>query len=350
MQEESFSEDNIYQIKGNEVLIEYSDINSARIQAKNEAFFSAYSKLLDKIVPRSEQTKRLELQIVNVSELVSDFTVKEEDFFQNNYSATIDVNFYPTKINNLLKEFDISLSNVISEEFLILPVYFNHNTYFLWEKNNKWYQSLKDNYEENSLLKLFFPDLNIINKFNISASEAISLDLDSYEKILKVYNKKSIILIYLQENYDYKIENFISKVSFKIFTQKKFEDFNLNNKLLEKDFSKKSQIDLFAKLSLKELNDWWKNKTNTSNDSEDIKSFFVLSEFLNLKESLYFENLLRKNPLIISLLPNQISKNSITYNLTSYGSMDKITLALRAFNFDLEYLEELKIYKLKRLD
>ena len=344
------SEENIYLIKNNEISIEISDIQKARLQAKDIAFYNAYSKLIEKIIPVSDQNKNLSLELDDIRNLVSDFTFKKEDFFQKNYSAKIDVNFNPQKVGELLNKFDISLSNVISEEFLVLPVHNNHNTYYLWEKNNKWYHELKKNYQQNGLVKLFFPELVIKNKFNMTVENAIQFDENSYKKILNDYKKNSIIMIFFEENYDYKIESFISKVNFKVYSQNKFENIKINNRLLELDYSKNTQIEYFAKLSLKELNDWWKSKINISNKIENIKKYVISNEFFNLKDSLKLESILRKNSLVIDLVPRVISKNIIFYDLKSYGSVEKINLALRALNYQIEYEPDSKIYSLTKIN
>ena len=296
-----------------------------------------------------KKKKNLGLELVDIRNLVLDYTFKKEDFFRSNYSATIDVNFNPEKINKLLKKFDVSLSNVISEEFLVLPVHLNHNTYFLWEKNNNWYHALKKNYEENGLLKLFFPDLIIKNKFKMTAEDAIKFEEESYLRVLNEYKKNSIILIFFDESYDYKIESFISKVNFKVYSQNKFEDVILNNRLLETDYSSNSQIDNFAKLSLKELNDWWKNKVNIQNKDENIKKYRIFNEFTNLRDSVNLEYKLRGNSLVIDLIPKNITKKKISYDLTSYGSIEKINLALRALNYQIELIQGTKTYSIKKI-
>ena len=74
------------------------------------------------------------------------------------YKALVDVHFEKEKIDNYLKEFNLEISSTISDSFLILALHKKLNNTYLWEKNNKWYEILKDGIlKYDNLLNLFFP-------------------------------------------------------------------------------------------------------------------------------------------------------------------------------------------------
>ena len=55
----------------------------------------------------------------------------------------------------LKKELNLEISSTISDSFLILALHKKLNNTYLWEKNNKWYEILKGEYQEDNLLNLF---------------------------------------------------------------------------------------------------------------------------------------------------------------------------------------------------
>ena len=341
----------IYLIRENKVYTSHSDLLKAREESKKIAFDLAFKKLLEKIIPFKDQEVISNIQENDLNSYVSDFTIKKEDYFDKDYNALIDVNFNPDKINTLLSKYGINISSTVSEEFLVLPIYYNLNTYFFWEKNNQWYKKLREKYKNDSLLKLYFPDLGLLNKFIISSKEALDSDIEKFDAILKKYNRNSAIVIFFEERYDFEFENFISKIKLTIFTEGEFVELKLKNKNLINNISSKSAIDLISELSLLELDNWWKNKiTVTYNDKEELNNYLVNLKFENLKESIKIQKLLENNAFVIQLIPTNISKNNITYQLSSYGSLEKLKLALKSNKLELKESGNKSVYQLLRLN
>ena len=341
----------IYLITENKVYTSHSDLLKAREESKKIAFDLAFRKLLKKIIPIKDQEVIFDIQENDLNSYISDFTIRKEDYFDKDYNALIDVNFNPEKINALLSKYDINLSSTISEEFLVLPIYYNLNTYFFWEKNNQWYAKLREKYKSNGLLKLYFPDLGLLNKFIISSQEALDSDIEKFDAILEKYNKNSAIVIFFEERYDFEFENFIGKIKLKIFTEGEFVELKLKNKNLINNISNKSEIDLISELSLTELDNWWKNKITVSyKDKEELNNYLINLQFENLEESIKIQNLLEKNPFVIQLIPKNISKNNITYQLSSYGSLKKLKLALKSNKLELRESGNKSTYQLFRLN
>ena len=341
----------IYLIRENKVYTSHSDLLKAREESKKIAFDLAFRKLLEKIIPIKDQKVIYDIQENDLNLFVSDFTIRKEDYYDKDYNALIDVNFNPQKINTLLNKYGINLSSTVSEEFLVLPIYYNLNTYYFWEKNNQWYTKLREKYKNDGLLKLYFPDLGLLNKFIISSKEALDSEIENFEAILAKYNKSSAIVIFFEERYDFEFENFIGKIKLKIFTEGEFIELKLKNKNLINNISSKSEIDLISKLSLLELDNWWKNKITVSyKDKQELNNYLINLNVENLGESIRIQKLLENNPFVIQLIPKRISKNNITYQLSSYGSLKKLRLALKSNKLELREVENTSIYQLFRLN
>ncbi len=348
---ELFASDNIYLIEDNEVIVESDNISNAREQAKKIAFNEAFKKLLKKIVPENQSYLLNKINFEQIDILVKDYRLRDEEFLRSEYKVLTDVNFNEQDVNGLLGKYGIKLSNTVSEEFLILPVHYYLNTFFLWEKNNKWYDALQNNYNEKSFLKLFFPKLNILNKFKISVKEALNGDTDSLNNILENYDKKSALIIYFKEKYDIKKESFSNSVSIMVYTDNQFENIDISDNELKLLNSKTSNIDYIGKLTIKELQNWWKNKTSILDfENEKLFEFDIVVKFKSINDSLKLENDLKNIYMIANIIPISFSKNTIKYNLFSYGGLDKLKLALKASNLKIEQIRQLDLFEINKID
>ena len=247
------------------------------------------------------------------------------------------------KIDKYLKELNLEISSTISDSFLILALHKKLNNTYLWEKNNKWYEILKGEYQEDNLLNLFFPDLNYLNNFQIAPKDIILENQEKLSNILYTFGKRSGLIIYLDESFNTKNENITSNVILKEFTSNFINEIIISDSKLINNLSKSSQIDLLAKFVLEELNNWWKKRTAISkSDNIELKSLYLVSSFSDLKESLKIEKIVRDSVFVDSLIPIRISTNNIFYELKSVGEIEKINLSIRPFGYKL--IEDTKKY------
>ena len=340
-----YADSNIYLIQNNKISINQKDILEARKVSKQKAFRIALERLFERIVPQDDKDLFYKFDDTDLTKFVSDYAIKQEDFFNEQYNAVIDVNFNAKEIQSLFEKFDVNLNNAISEDFLVLPIYYHSNTYYLWEKNNGWYFSLRKNYDKNELLKLFFPELNLLNKFKISYKDALGENKEALRKILLEYNKRSAIIIFLKEKYDFEFENYVSKVEVKIFVDDFFYDL-ADNENLRENISKKNEVDYLALQTLKALSKWWKNKITTKyKKNKEFDKYLILVEFEKIEQSIKISESLEKNPYVSQLVPKEISKKKIFYELFTHGSIEKLKLALKSSNLDLKFDEKLEILK-----
>ncbi len=343
--------DNIYLVENNEIIIESDNILDAREQAKKIAFNQAFIKLLKKIVPENEFDLFEKINFDQIETLVKDFRLRDEEFVNLNYKVFTDVNFNEKDVNILLRNYGIKLSNTISEEYLILPIHYHLNTFYMWEKNNRWYDALKKNYNKKNFLKLSFPKLNILNKFKISVKEALDGDINSLNNILQEYDKKSLLIIYFKEKYDLQKESFINSVSLMVYSDNKFDKIKIINNELKLLNSKSSIIDYISKLTINELQNWWKNKTSILEiENDKLFQFDVIFEINSINNSLRLEKSLRNISMIKDIIPRVFSKKEIKYTLFSFGNLNKLKLALKAANIRIEQTVGANLFKINNID
>ena len=83
-----------------------------------------------------------DLKKIDISSFYKDFKIVEEKITDINYSANILVNFNPDLVLNFFDRSKIKSKVLVSEEYLVLPIFRKFNTFYLWENDNIWYDYL----------------------------------------------------------------------------------------------------------------------------------------------------------------------------------------------------------------
>ena len=152
------AENSIYTVKDNQVFLQNDqNVLKLREKAKKLAFDNAFNILTKKILEPTEIRKIQRFEKIDISSLIKDLKIVEEKITEINYSANILVNFNPDSVLNFFDSSKIKSKVLVSEEYLVLPIFRKFNTSYLWENDNIWYDYLLNEYDELGLLKLYFP-------------------------------------------------------------------------------------------------------------------------------------------------------------------------------------------------
>ena len=331
------AEDSIFEIKDNEVFLDNSgDILELRNKSKQIAFKNAFTILTEKILSSEDNQKIYGKIGANLESLVADFKFQKEKISDVNYFAVIDVNFDSKKVKSLFSEINLQANIFVSETFLVIPIMKKFKTFYLWEKDNYWYDFLKNEYEEQGLLKLYFPEKNHKNKLLISANKLLDKNFEEIDRFLKEHKKRKAIIAFVNESYNYEKKIFETEIKSFVYQNNQFINVNiLADKSLKKK-SKKSQIDLLAKIYIKDLQFWWKNQIDRSKNNSNKGINFIVFELENTKRSIELEGLLFKILGEKNMILKEFSKNRIVYSINTDYSIDQINLALEANNVRLE--------------
>ena len=289
-----FASEEIYNIKNNEIYLENNgNVLEVRENAKNISFRNGFNILAKNILTPEDFLKFSQISDFNPTELVSDYKIESEKITEINYYAEISINFNPERVRKFFRDNSINLNIFVSESYLIFPVFKKFNTLYLWDKENLWYDLLLEEYDQQSLLKLYFPKKSNINRLKISAEQIIKMNLEKIGNFLDLYNKKKAIIVFLEQKFDINKNNYDIKLDAKLFSNKIFTKIEIGEDNLSIEGKNFSEIDLVAKFVINELQNWWKNRIDseqlTSNseslilisiDSEDIKKSFFIEEAL----------------------------------------------------------------------
>ena len=289
-----FANEEIYNIKDNEVYLENNgNVLELRDNAKNISFKNGFNILAKNILTSEGFLRFSQISDFNPSDLVSDYKIESEKITEINYYAEISINFNPERVKKFFSDNNIDLNIFVSESYLIFPVLKKFNTFYLWDKENLWYDFLLEEYDQQSLLKLYFPKKSNINRLKISAEQIVNLNVSKITNFLDLYNKKKAIIIFLEEKFDINKNNFNLKLDAKLFSNNIFSKIKIGDHDLLVEGKNSSEIDLVAKFVINELQNWWKSRIDSeklannsesliliSIDSEDIKKSFFIEEAL----------------------------------------------------------------------
>lgn len=331
------AEVSIYTVKDNQVFLQNDgNVLELREKAKRLAFENAFRILTKKILEPPELRKLQRVDEIQISSLIKDFKIIEEEITDINYKANISVNFNSDLILNLLGSFKIKSKVLVSEEYLVFPVFKKFNTLYLWDNDNIWYDSLLEEYDELGLLKLFFPKKNHMNKLKISAKQILDQEKIALTNFLTLNKKKKAIIIYLEEKYDLDINKVESVVSTKLFYNDEFESIRLFQKDEYRENSELSNTKLISKIIINELQEWWKKKIDSPDfESVDENVFFLKLETSDLKKNILIEKRINEILGKKGFTLHQFNNEQIIYKVKTKYSIDQLNLALEVDNLKL---------------
>ena len=345
-----FANEEIYNIKNNEVYLENNgNVLELRENAKNISFKNGFNILAKNILTPEDFLKFTQISDFNPTELVSDYKIESEKITEINYYAEISINFNPERVRKFFSENSINLNIFVSESYLIFPVFKKFNTLYLWDKENFWYDFLLEEYDQQSLLKLYFPKKSNINRLKISAEQIINMNTDKIVDFLNLYNKKKAIIIFLDQKFDINENKFDIKLDAKLFSNNTFTQIKIGDDDLSIKGKNSSEIDLVAKFIINELQNWWKSRIDSgelANNSESLILISIDSE--DIKKSFFIEEALFEIIGIENAKIKELRGKKIIYEISTNFSIKNINLRLESKSLRLIKAESLSdLYKVE---
>ncbi len=327
-----FANEEIYNIKNNEVYLEnYGNVLEVRENAKNISFKNGFNILAKNILTPADFIRFSQISDFNPSELVSDYKIESEKISESKYYAEISINFNPERVKKFFSDNNINLNIFISESYLIFPVLKKSNTLYLWDKENSWYDFLLEEYDQQSLLKLYFPKKNNMNRLKISAEQIINMNLDKIGNFINFYNKKKAIIIFLEQKFNINKNNFEIKLDAKLFSNNVFTKIKIGDNDLSIENKNSSEIDLVAKFVINELQNWWKSRIDSEELSGNIESLILVSiDSEDIKKSFFIEEALFEIIGTNNAKIKELREKKTIYEISTNYSIKNINLRLES--------------------
>ena len=327
-----FANEEIYNIKNNEVYLENNgNVLEVRENAKNISFKNGFNILAKNILTPEDFLRFTQISDFNPTELVSDYKIESEKITEISYYAEISINFNPERVRKFFSDNNIDLNIFVSESYLIFPVFKKFNTFYLWDKENLWYDFLLEEYDQQSLLKLYFPKKSNINRLKISAEQILNMNVGKIDNFLELYNKKKAIIIFLEQKFDINKNNFDITLDAKLFSNKVFTQIKVGDEDFLIEGKNSSEIDLVAKFVINELQNWWKSRIDSEELAGNSESLILISiDSEDIKKSFFIEEALFEIIGINNANIRELREKKTIYEISTNYSIKNINLRLES--------------------
>ena len=306
------------------------DINFDKSIVINKAFEEAFKVLIYKLIESKDRSKINNIPLKDKKKLIENFSISNEQFINNNYIASFNVQFSKQKILSYLNNRDIIPSSLKEIDILLIPVlidtdlnelyYLNQNDFF-----NNWNLSTKNYY----LIKYILPNEDI-EDYDIIKKNINNIENYNFKEITEKYNlKNEIILIMLKSNSQLRV---FSKIKFEKNKLLFNKIFNIINNNLENEISN-------IIFDIKDnYEDKWKsiNKINTS-----IKIPIRLSiSSSNTKLSQKLEKKISSIDLVSKYEIEIFNNKEIIYKIIFNGNPNKLLDIMDLYDFKIDASNE----------
>ncbi len=311
-----------------------------RKNALQKSYLIGLKRYLKWITVSSEETIENLIGSIEISNLVTSYSIENEKFNEERYSALISVNYDLKKIGKLLEERNIKYFAGNGPKILVLPLMSFNNQLILWDDPNPWFEIWIERPIDANLTDFIIPQGDVSDLITISAEETRNLNFDKIRNIALKYDVKKVMVPFLkidkkEEKYSFVLRCFdgLTKELLNIKVTKEANEANFSLALFETlnsltglyddywvtDNIKKieSQIVIEARFSYNNYKDWMYIK-RVINGSEYVNNFKILN--LSAKDSKAKIKIINTEQFIAELENNNLSinKKNNVWNIKKY--------------------------------
>ncbi len=319
------SENNLFSVNNIEISIDTSTNN--KILA-NKAIIKGYKELIKKILLKEDIPKVNNLKIDEIKDLVSFYQISNEKNTLEDRIKIFNITFDKNKIHDLFYKLGISYSDIVKNEFYLLPILKKNDQLYIYSQNyfyQKWNEINK-----NELVEYILPLENIetIQKINLYRNDLLDLDI---RNLFQEYGNRNLILVFIDEK--------------NLSEGKIFIKMNLLGKVLSKNIIVKrlniSQLDFYNKI-ITEVNNEIINLAKTQNMIDVRTPSFINTVLkLNNKNNLVeLNNRIKKIDLIENIFVQEFNNENVFIKIKYLGKINKIIDQLENQKIILKLLNE----------
>ena len=315
---------NNFKVSGIEISSPF-ELNFKKNTVIDEGFQISFKNLLFMITASSERNKIKYIKPKELKSMIDSFTISDEKFINNEYSAKLETTFNKKKILNFLERKNVFPSMPVRNKVLLVPILVDTETDNIYLFNNNiFYEKWNEDKKNFHLLEYLLPsedleDLNII--------QGMSSSIESYDfiNLIKKYDINDYIITIIYKNKDeLKILSKINLNNSLKLNNLKYKKINLDN---EKNFKK-----VLGNLKITYEDHWKKNnEINTS-----IKLPITVSvNTNNYKRIIELENAFDEIDLISNFYILKFDSENTKYKIIYNGSPKTFFNIMSKKNFNL---------------
>lgn len=320
------SNDNIFNVNNIELIKKGNENN---IGLTNTAIKKGFNKLAEKLLLDTDKKRLKKLNLSQIKQLVSYYRVenKTEGSIDSN-RLIFNISFDKDKLHNLFYRLGISYSNIMNEEFFILPILKKNNQLFVYNKNfffENW-----NNFDENELIEFILPieKIETIQNINFNKENLLGLKLDD---LFEEYSNKNLALILVEDTRSEEEKVFIK---LRIFGKNIIKKINIERLNLNEDqFYKKIIYEVKKELI----------NTAKSQNLIDIRTPAFLNSKLTLNTNNNLVELnkrLKKIDLVENVFVQEFNNNYVYLKIKYLGKLDNIIKQLSEQKIILRLIED----------
>tara|TARA_B100001121_G_scaffold165437_1_gene144617 strand:+ start:607 stop:1683 length:1077 start_codon:yes stop_codon:yes gene_type:complete len=301
----------------------------------DKAILIAFKKLLSMTIPSDEMYKIPNFDVDEIKNLIDSFNIKDEEFINNSYNATFEINFNKQNSFLFIEKKNIFPSLPVKKKIIIFPILVdtlsgNANIFY----QNPFFANWNSNTEDFHLLDYILPseDIDVIKTLNDNLENLENFD---FSQIIKKYNFNEYIicLIYPQKD------------NMKVFSKIMFNNkFKINNKSFtyENIASLENVENLIRKIKLQYEDEWKKNNRINRSVKLPINLAMSSSEY---KKNEDFENFLSSTDLVSNYSIKNFNNKEINYKIIFNGSPNQFLNIAANKNFLIDTKDQ--VWKVK---
>ena len=282
-----------------DIFVEFSlnDNNSSRKKAVDMAYNIALERYLTWITLKNKTGINNIISRIDPNKVIKGYSIENEKFSKNKYSALITVNFNKTEISKLLNEENIKFSLLKGSKILIIPLLQVEDRYILWDDPNPWFEAWMRRPLDANLTEFILPTGDIEDLITLSAEDAEALIYYKIKNITNKYNAKKTIILFLkikknsnEFSYDLKAVDGLNR-----------KEINLKDFFMEKQINFDKTLQSLANSFSNFYDDIWVK--NNINELEASKSNLDIEiQFTNLKQWIKIKKILTSNKRVSEFL------------------------------------------------
>jgi hypothetical protein len=291
----------------------------------DSGFKASFLNLISMITTSGDREKIKNIPLKELKSMIDSFTISDEKFINDEYSAKLEVTFNKKNTLTFLEKKNIFPSIPLRNKVLLIPILIDVelDNIYLFTKN-PFYQKWNDNKKNYHLLDYLLPSEDLEDLNTIQRNSRTIEDFD-FQNVIKKYDLEDyIILIMFKNNDELKV---LSKINLK-------NSFNIDNKVFKKlDLDNEKNFIIILDELKNIYEDYWKknNEINTS-----IKLPLTIS--INSKEYTKIQNLekaLNTLDLISNFYILKFDNQKIYFRIIYNGSPKTFIKDMNKNNFDL---------------
>ncbi|WP_440678459.1 DUF2066 domain-containing protein [Candidatus Pelagibacter sp. HIMB1611] len=301
----------------------------------NRGFVKAYEELILTIAQSKDQKKLQNSSTKEVKSLVETFSIVQENFIDEIYNLTLNVEFNKKSFFELLEKKNVFPSSIIQKDLIFFPIEVDEekSEIFLFSESQlfkNWNLKKEKHYQLNYIL----PNEDI-DDYNLIKKNINNLEDFNFKEISKKYNFEDfIIMIVFKNNQELRVLNQIVFNNSQNLKNFKFKNINLeNSEDLEKFIDQQKMV----------FEDYWKLK-NIINTS--IKLDLTISvDNSNIIKIDQFEATLSNIELVNKFNIFKFDNKKNIYKVIFNGTRDQFLDVMKDYDYFFEIKNKIWLLK-----